>query len=1305
MASNIDSADRALYENDPSSRKSPQGNILDYLIWDRLSKFWASAYRQEDREALNAIYEAAGRVIDAEHIRLEEINRSKSLFSCPILSQRRWVRFELDRYNELRSFLSFALRGELPGGSGYQNCSSAGDDTEGRTLNCTTSTINHAAHWHVGFSWTLSDTDATTRRTINLRYPIRPALTEIWRMIGGGSSRRVGVKMVYGIDYNILDDGCSIRLNEGEAGDVYDVEVGFDFTDRDTFDGRLPATRLAVSPHPGLRSAAVPPELDGFPVHLSLVFNPPPVISLTMQDTNNVSFTTEQVFIPNTGDLSTGASNVTPGVVSYPSSYQALTALDVAFAFGLERVEDGAAFTRLHAHETFSFYLTLGAAPLPSGSTSYVPPDANVTEFPLPNGMVPAGLSSSVDFLGQELRVFLGGQKLHRSEFSYISATNVIRLARPLVLTPADPVRVDVQYTREFEGTPTQTLDLHNHVSCYIQRARPVTEFDAFDDGGDFDYDSEESVEPPWGIFDSISSTSIIYLADVTADEATMRVYLNGELLARTKDYVTSVVPGTSTSQPKIRFVFAQDISGKTVEVTYRRGGSILAYGIEDILGTSSCLNGYLARDNAERVLGNVGALLNNFISVYGPVKNPGALIDSIRILAGGGNPLFVLFADEFNSYTKYSVDAPNQPLTAIDARTLESTNTQLAAIPIMVDHPHRPTVRIQQDEDFRVKNGSILTSRDLTKPRSADDMEPGVWWCPLLVLDERLLARTFGALVGDVRSVSTPEYRNALIANHLARFSGPVSDSIESAASVFLGSPVFQQDGRVVAVNSITTAYIVSVRGASAERDYTIEAGRDIPSVGSLVFAGQSIASPMAYQGTLTYMKSWTGGSLVIDGVFEVVQQGDLMWIEMFQAGTQLSTWVRLTVQSAYVRLATEDPTRQETVLTFVERVQVRGVAPNILSRVKASRPAGTPIADFDGSVDSIKPVRYWSVVTSSGETFNIPENVPIPYYVGYEVRRGEAVIKSFARMYDHAERPDWLWMKPEDDDSYQHLFTGGLVVPAGQDDSRYVSIEPAVGGISKMIPSRVDPLPPRGTKIRVTLDSTGLIEEYTVTGTNPTTLNVVPAVDSKRSGLAVFEWPAIGVRSGYFELPPSSNPGVSLAAPHAVGAAALLLQSTVGFPAAGRVGLVLGGGVLEVDYYRVNGNFLADLTWESLRGHEALIDDDGRAISTISAVPVVLLAEYTDRILNPAMEVLIKLRVEDDLGTTTGEPRITDVTAEEYYRLFKNNASVLELNTVGTPDSLRMLLEDVVPPSTTLVVMSRHVISDVYDAGATDG
>jgi hypothetical protein len=1262
---NILKQDYEMYQNDPSSRKSPQGDILDYLIWDRLSTFWASSYAEEDRQALNAIYEAAGRVLDAETLRLEEINRSKGIFSCPVLTQRRWMKLELNRYKEIQAFLRYALTGSINAdNSGYTDCSnsqSGGNNEQYAT--CTGVGEGHAAHWHLSFSWIIPEGDVASRRTLSLPYPVLPALVEIWRT-GIEKGRRVGTKLVYGVDFTVMADGKSVRLsNGGLPGEIYDVVVGLDFSDREIYEGRQPVVALSTGPFPGMRTVTVPPEFEGFPVILNNVYSPPPLVGTAYQQTNKVDFTSTSVCVVDT-------QHPIAGVATFPSSYPSLLSTDGTFVFGLAKT--GTGFSKLHAHDSFTFYCAASPSGIPSGGVWYE--GNNITSISLPNGSVPAGINGSLGFLGQELVIMLNGKKLHYSEYNY-DINNVLILKTPLTFVADETARIDIRYTREYDALPTQTLDLHNHISCVKSIVESSdTSYEEFDDGGNLDYDPEETTAPPWGLFDSIRSSNTLYIPDLDIDESTLRVYKDGVLLTKGVDYLVSIEPETSEHPPRVRIGFLTYVIGSLIELTYRKAGSIVSYGLTDAV---SCSRSYLNSTNVEQIIGNTGAILDGFITAYGKPYNADMLIEALRILAAGGNPFMALFADEFYDYSKYGLNAENTAIDAETARAIESLNTFLISIPVLVDHPHRPTKRLVEGEDYVVRDGAIGSSFDLTLSRGAEDDAPGVWWCPVVVLDENRLSSTFGWLVGDVRNESDDPYKNALIANHMARFAGPTNKAIESAANVFLGSPIFMKDGKITKTEYVTTEILVTVQGASIERVYELGTDRVIPPLGSRVFAGQSISSPLAYESSLANMKQWNGASLIFYDNFEVLMNGDVVWVEMFDENER-ATWVKLTVEKVAVRAAMEDASRNETVVTFRETVSST-LSPSILSTIKATRPSGAPYAEFDGVVDSIVYQQQWRITTSANESFTLPLDAPLEYTIGQTVIRGEAVIKSFARVYDDAEVPDWLWLKPDE--------------TANEEDSRYATIEPYVtgSGLSRLSVSKLDPPLPRGTSVSIVLDNTGITEKYTITGGSGTTLYVTPAVTVTRSGLATFTQVTKGTRAGYFELPVKNGVTSRLSSSIALKASVLPLSNSTKFPEAGRVGLQVGAGVIEVEYYRKSGNFLMDVVWEDLQGHNWIQ-------GSIPAVPVVLLAEYDNKVLNPAMEALVDKRVVS--GATT----LDETTAPVYYRMFKGNSAVLELNKPGTPAALKLLLEDLIPPSTSLITLSRHVIEDVYEAEVRD-
>jgi hypothetical protein len=396
-----------------------------------------------------------------------------------------------------------------------------------------------------------------------------------------------------------------------------------------------------------------------------------------------------------------------------------------------------------------------------------------------------------------------------------------------------------------------------------------------------------------------------------------------------------------------------------------------------------------------------------------------------------------------------------------------------------------------------------------------------------------------------------------------------------------------------------------------------------------------------------------------------------------MFDTSSR-ATWVKLTVEKVAVRPAMEDASVNETVVTFSENVSST-LSPTILSKVKASRPSGAPYAEFDGTVDSIVYQQQWRISTSANEVFTLPLDANLDYSIGQTVTRGEAVIKSYARVYDDTEVKDWLWLSPDE--------------VVSEEDSRYATIEPYVAGsgISRLSVSKLDPPLPRGTLVSMVLDNTGLTEKYTITGGSGTTLFVTPAVSTPRSGLATFTLVDKGKRAGYFDIPITNGASTKLASTIPLNSTSIPLTDASRFPEAGRVGIQVGAGVIEVEYYRKSDNFLLDLVWENLEGHDWIQ-------GSIRDVSVVVLAEYDNKILNPAMDALVANRV------VSGAVDLTEDTAPVYYRMFKGNSAVLELDKPGTPAALKLLLEDLIPPSTSLVTLSRHVIEDVYEAEVRD-
>jgi hypothetical protein len=156
------------------------------------------------------------------------------------------------------------------------------------------------------------------------------------------------------------------------------------------------------------------------------------------------------------------------------------------------------------------------------------------------------------------------------------------------------------------------------------------------------------------------------------------------------------------------------------------------------------------------------------------------------------------------------------------------------------------------------------------------------------------------------------------------------------------------------------------------------------------------------------------------------------------------------------------------------------------------------------------------------------------------------------------------------------------------------------------------------------------------------------------------------------------------------------ILLQLAENFPSAGAVILYPpAGGSVEVAYFGRTGNTLYDLAWPS--SLESLEDADGVVNPVLPAdTRVQVMLEYRDQVLNPAFVSLVRKRTERDYSTVSGTAAISDQDADEFYALLKSSSSVLETKAVNRPQALLKTLVDTLPPGSTLVVRSKHVIVD---------
>jgi len=1266
------------YFEHPEELTSPQSDLLNDVVWSRMSKFWTSVMDPTDREALSAVYESTAEVLDTEYVRLQEIDAAKSILDCPVLTQRRWLRFDLNLYEPMKQFLRYLYTGDI---NGVRPCFSS-DASAGAAassfLSCS-SAPSHAAHWHISFPYTIPTGTPATARLVQLQYPILLPLVEIFRMVEDAEGRQVGVRMIPGIDYTVGGDGTSIVLSEGDAGDRYDFTVGFNFTDATNL---LPRTFLASAPFPGPDTISVPVTMsNGLPMHALVVRNSEPAIAGQIQQTNSDGISASFQFIPYTGDAATGVAHNSSGILTLPPGTN-LSPSDAVFVFGLENAPDSV-FNTIHAHEDLTFFAAEYESSAPPGAP-VVLAAAPLSSFALPLGVIIAGLSGSVNYLGQQVDVYVDGLKLARTEYVYELGSNTLTFRVPLSYTEAQYRRIDIRFTREFIADPGQTQELHQHLECLQFSATPEVSFAPFDDSGDLDCDPDEISGVPCGIgasgvFDSLGQFSSVFLPTAEIDVETIAVYLNGVFLRRGVEYVVAVEPATGNTPGRTRLTFSVPIAGAQIYVSYRRRGAIYVYGIDDV-GICPGLPSALFSDIAVAVAA--------FQSLYGQPINARVLVDAARILSAGGNPILALFHDERPEYENLPIDLQGAELTGAEARELESQDTRLIDIPVMVDWPYRPTARITQANGFQIVNGQVFSSVDLLRPRGRDDASPGVWWCPVVILDEAVLAKNFGSVVGHIRTESSAAYRDVLTANLFLRYNGPTLSALSNAAAIAAGSPVFRSRGPVVGVAKRIVGFDVTFISDSQEATFRYGPDESIPQPGEPCFAGQSTRGIILYRSGTADVYGWRGDGFRIQAALADVQANDEVHIQLSPVSDPGNlVWATFRVSSSTVEFNAKTG-RLETVIIFRERAE--RVAIPAAGEVRVYRPSGPPFLQFNGVVDAKVPVYQWTIQTQT-ESFDLPLGSYPDYKRGDVVEVGQAVMPSRARVYDQTVRPQWQWLTAADEDDWLFL-TNSTEIKQRQPVERRlpVVLTPTGRGLSLARLEGAEP-PLRGTRFIV--DTT----EYQVIGFEGNTALAEPAVAAEVRGIAEFR--SVEIQAEFFEI--KADPAVTeVAFPQAVGSAAIQLRDATGFSAAGRV-LVEHPirGSFHLEYRETSGNFLLGVEWPT--DLNLLRRADGGTDSVIDTTWIIRAdTSFVRRILNPAFEAVLRQRVRRDLGAAFGgAPRTDESAIDDYYELLRSSAIVVETDGLADPEGLRIMLEDAVPPWMSTVKQTRHLFDEVYE------
>jgi len=1240
--------------------RSPQGAILDELLWGRLSSFWSEIYDPSDREALNAMYESFTKVIDAENVRLQQINDAGALETCPVFTQRRWVRFDANRYAELKAWLRF-----LQSGSGVLNPAALSS-----AATCASNPTTHAKHWHIHLPFVVSsDTNLTlaARQTLALGYPIQPSLTAVWKMATELDGRILGTRLAPGPDYQILPDGRSLQFSAGASGDRYEVTVAFDFTDS-SYDNLRPRVYQAESL--ALPNAVIlPPDLGlNLPVHVLVVHNPPPGTSASLSATNTSAFSTTRTFIPFTGDAATGVAYAGANKLLLPIS---LTATDLVLVYALETGE----FTTLHEHQRASAVVqqTLVTGP----SLTVFQPAADPGASPLFG--VPG-------LLGHGLSLFIDGHLVSPDQYAYERSTNLFLLKTGYPFPPNGQLRVDTTFTQDTRANEDATALAHLHFACAVAVAVTEEVFDTFDDGGTFD--DEADVGADAAIFDSSSFSNTVILNIVISDASTLEVYVDGLLLQDGLGYTVSL-PGGAT-----HIIFASSVEGSAVLVTHRRQSLVHVMGGIDLTGGGS--NTYRITEAVlQNLVGNLSAGAAAFQLAFPAttLDNLASLVEAAFVAAAGGNPLMTLFHDEFRDYLDLPINSPSETLSALQTRNIESADTTLITIPFMVDHVLKPTVRLHEGIDLRIVDGEIQSARDLAASRGPDDREPGIWWCPVVILDEKLLAKNFGALVGDVRA-SSPAYRDALLANFRLRFGGPTRELIHAAACAYLGSRVFTQDSVVREIASDVVGWTVTVHNEEGtnEQHLSLEADAPLPVVNDIVYPGQSIRTRPLYDRGLRNVVAWQPGVLITSEELDRVQAGDQVRVSLANPAAPGSAlvWIYLTVQQAQARIS--GPQRQ-WVVNFAERTTL---VPHADSVIRVFRPAPPPYVAFTGRVVAVEAVLARTLRTDA-ETFPLAADTPAGYVRGDRVYRGQPVQPTLAVVYDHQSRPDWHRLTAAHvREDWSHL-----VDLPGLTDRRIVTVSPPVTADRYSAVSLSPALPAlaRGTLLTVVRDDGRPALTFAVVGYDGATALVSPPLDEAAAVSGIATVSAIAAPAEPFEFAVGAGAATTVSHNQLRGDGRLAVVSTAGFPVAGRCHLVTtAGGTIELQYDGRSATELRNVRWLSF--DDAVITAAGIVDPTVRAGWVVrLTARYATTSINPSFVAAARRRVLSDSSSLDNTIVVTEANADILYNLFAPTTTVVETHAVGRPEQLFDTIDDTRPAGVSVILVSKHVIADTLE------
>lgn len=1284
--------------------KSPQEWALENLIWDRLSEFWSRDYDPSDKDALNAMYDAFLKALDAEYVRLFQIDDSKGLYTAPIYTQRRWVRLDLNRYDTLKKWFRFLTGGDpnitigVAGAVATEPVFNDGTGIPGgsNASSCGTAASNHTKHWHINFPWRrVNDPSKSVaeQQTIELSLPIYQALTAVWKLDASGK----GVRLSPGLDYLIGANGKSLRIVEAASTHRYEIETAFDFSSS-VFDNLSPAM-LAPTGFELPGTLLLPSGFgNGLPVHVLILRNPPPSSvspfdgTVSIAATNTPFFSTERIFVPYETTGSAGVAYKNSTSVTLPAGVS-LDANDIVLMFGMAQTQSVPTHTHVHA-------------------TRVMNSPAGLTEATLYEYTATPPVFGAVDLFANEFRLTVNGSLVAPADFVFDANTGLVTFKAMQAADTNGNVRLDLEFTNEFIGS-ADSIDTsgHLHHTCSVSVASVPEVFDTFDDGGIFDDNLD-----PIGKFDSKTAVNVVTFS-VNADVSTLNVYLDGVLQNAGSDYTAAIVGTGGASQ--LRLFFSRAIKGKTVLLTYRAPSLALQIGGADLsratgaaaAGTDSgsLSNRYSITQN---VLNNLAAnfvqLTTAFKAAYGVSDTDmQRLIEAAYIASAGGNPILTLFFDEFPEYAGLPIDAQGLLLSAANTRAIESAGTDFVDIPYLQDTVLSPSIRLFGGVDYKVERGEIAGSASLLRKRGPDDAVPGQWWVPLLVLDEQFLSRNFGALVGDLR-FSSQSYRDALAANLRLRYQGATRGNLHRTVCSYLGSPAFQDDAKVSGYEMQTAGYTVTISSDSGNAQETFDMRNDdkLPTAGDRVYPGQSMRGSTVYDKMITGLIGHDHGSIWVTDDVHKLQVGDTFRAQMTDPVYGKSAWLTFTVAG------TEAKTDVPTQYTIVYFTRVTNYLPFNGMKIRVSRDAGAPYASLEGSVTAVTPSLQKYLVLSDGTRIEVSSEAPELFTRGQQVYRGDPLDPSLALVYDDISRSNWYLYKAAD---FRELLKGRVSFDDGRIGSGYISLQLRD---SEYGLARLSPLPPvlvRGTQLVMVSDldgTTHVLEvsgpaaypgEYYVQSDMPGNRLLTGTVDIQRPPSATAE---------YLEISPGSMayiPTVTTTTKARVGASFLSVSDTTAFPDSGRCRITLldgpGGGpgtTLEANYMGKARYELHNVRWGSLGPVEtevySIFTNDIDIGCTIT-----LVGRYADTLINPAFVALVKERARRQ-GQTQSVV-VDAANAKTLYDLLKNTATIIETSVMTRPAPLLNVISEASPVGSTTIIYAKQVFADTLDVTPSDG